>query len=159
MIDFEYLNKTKMRSKDHWWLAYSAFLVSIISFFVSLFFSNVMKFPPCTLCWYQRIALFPIVPILGIGILLKDNYSCLYSMILSLAGLLIAIYHNLLYFGIVPEKLSPCAEGISCTSRYFEWFGFIGIPQMSLLALTLISVFLFVFLKKSLNDGIKGSLR
>jgi disulfide bond formation protein DsbB len=47
------------------------------------------------------------------------------------AGLLTAAYHNLLYYGFIPETITPCAQGISCTERQLEVFGF-SIPLMSL---------------------------
>ncbi|WP_082321816.1 disulfide bond formation protein B [Variovorax paradoxus] len=37
-----------------------AFLVAFASTLGSLFFSEVMKLEPCVLCWYQRIAMFPL---------------------------------------------------------------------------------------------------
>lgn len=54
-----------------------------------------------------------------------------YLQVLAGLGLAIALYHNLLYYGVIPEALSQCREGISCTSRQIEWAGFITIPLMS----------------------------
>ncbi len=100
----------------------------------SLFFGEVMKLPPCTLCWYQRICLFPLVVVFSVGIVLRDERVAAYALPLVLAGLAISIYHNLLQFGVIDESLSPCTEGSSCAERQIELLGFLSIPMMSLFA-------------------------
>ena len=55
-------------------------------------------------------------------------------------GLAIAVYHNLLYYGVLPESAQPCRLGVSCTTRQIEWLGFITIPLMSLVAFSVINV-------------------
>ncbi len=115
-------------------LLYIAWTIALVATLGSLFFSEVMELPPCVLCWYQRIAMYPLVFILAIGIVLKDKNVFIYSIPLCLAGLGIAVYHNLLYYGIIPESITPCQKGISCTSRQIEWLGFITIPLLSLVA-------------------------
>lgn len=116
----------------------------------SLFFSLVMQLPPCDLCWYQRIAMYPLIIILGIGIMRKDKTSLLYAFPLAVIGWIIAMYHNLLYYNILPEAMAPCKAGISCTTRYIEWFGFLTIPLLSLVAFSLILACLYSAHKKSI---------
>jgi len=115
-------------------LPYLAWVIALVATVGSLFFSEVMGLPPCLLCWYQRIAMYPLVIIIGTGIIMRDRRVKYYALPLSLIGLVIAIYHNLLYYGIIPESIVPCAQGISCTSRQIEWLGFITIPLMALTA-------------------------
>jgi disulfide bond formation protein DsbB len=122
-------------------LAWTLALVATVG---SLFFSEVMQLPPCVLCWYQRIAMYPLVLIIGIGIISKDVRMKIYALPLCLVGLAISVYHNLLYYGIIPESIVPCQQGISCTSRQIEWLGFITIPLMSLTAFILITICLFL---------------
>lgn len=112
--------------------AYAAFTLALAGTLGSLFFGEVMKLPPCTLCWYQRICLFPLPIILAAGIALRDPRMGAYAMPLVLAGLAFAGYHNLLQFGVIPESLSPCTTGVSCGTRQVEWLGFITIPLMAL---------------------------
>jgi len=113
-------------------------ILSLFSTLGSLFFSEVMKLPPCVLCWYQRIAMYPIAILLPIAILKNESRSFLkYLWILIGLGFAVAVYHNLLYHGLISESLSPCKEGISCTSRQISWFGFISIPLLSLLSFVL----------------------
>ena len=125
-------------------LPYLAWAQALIATSGSLFLSEVLGYPPCVLCWYQRIAMYPLVPVIGVAILRRDPRPYLSVLPLSLVGLAIAIYHNLLYFGVISEGVSACRAGVSCTTRFFEWFGFITIPFLSLTAFTLISVLMLV---------------
>ena len=111
----------------------------------SLYFSEVMDLAPCVLCWYQRIAMYPLAAILTVGILRQDRAIFQYVLPISLVGLTIGIYHNLLYYGVISESIQPCREGISCTARQLEWLGFITIPLMSLTAFTVISVSMILY--------------
>ena len=112
----------------------------------SLFFSEVMALKPCVLCWYQRICLFPLVIILATGLFPFDKRVVTYSLPLAIAGWLTAFYHNLLYSKIIPQDLQPCSQGVSCTEKYIDLFGFITIPMLSLISFSAIITLLF-FLK------------
>lgn len=131
-------------------LAQFALLIATVSTLGSLYFSEILKFPPCVLCWYQRICMYPLIAILAVGIWKKDKNLPLFVLPLSLVGTIIAIYHNLLYYRILPESAAPCTLGISCTTKFIEWFGFITIPFLSLLAFASIT-FLMLFYKKLNN--------
>jgi disulfide bond formation protein DsbB len=120
--------------------AYVAWVVALVAMLTSLFFGEVMKLPPCTLCWYQRICLFPLTVLLAVGIARRDHHVASYCLPLVVAGLGIAIYHNLLYYKVIPEELSPCTQGVSCSTRQIELLGFITIPLMALLAFAAILV-------------------
>lgn len=125
------------------WL-YVAWVIALLGMVGSLFFSEVMQFPPCALCWYQRIALYPLVVVIAVGIVLGDRHVRHYGLPFCFAGLLIAAYHNLLYYGIIPESITPCTQGVSCTDAQLELFGFITIPLLSLasfVAMTLCLLF------------------
>lgn len=131
-------------------LLYTSWTIALISSAGSLFFSEVMELPPCVLCWYQRIAMYPLVIVLGIGIIVNDRRVKYYSLPLALAGLAISVYHNLLYYGIIPESITPCTQGVSCTSRQIEWLGFITIPLMALTGFVMVSLcMLFYRLRES----------
>lgn len=119
-------------------ILYVSFLQALVATVGSLFFSEILHFTPCVLCWYQRICMYPLVIILAVGILKKDKLTSLYVLPLSLIGLVVSIYQNLLVLGIIPEAVSPCSIGVSCTTKYFEYFGFITIPFLSLLSFVVI---------------------
>ena len=85
--------------------------MALLSTLGSLFFSEVMKLPPCSLCWYQRISLYPLVLVMPVGIVLRDRNLVAYALPLVLAGLGFALYHNLLYYGVIPEDAVPLHRG------------------------------------------------
>ncbi len=113
---------------------YVAWAFSLIGMIGSLFFSEILKFAPCTLCWYQRIAMYPLVIILGLGIIKRDRNAKDYALPLAIIGFAFSIYQNLLIWGIIPEAIAPCIAGVSCTTKYISYFGFITIPFLALLA-------------------------
>ncbi len=138
------LPKTKLNDI----LPYSAWIIALVATVGSLFFSEIMELPPCVLCWYQRIAMYPLVLIIGTGIVLRDVRLKIYALPICLIGLIISVYHNLLYYGLIPESITPCTEGISCTSRQIEWLGFITIPLMALAAFVGIAICLIIYRTK-----------
>lgn len=113
-------------------------IISAIATVGSLFFSEVMEFTPCKLCWYQRIAMYPIAVIFLLGFWKSDKSALIYSLPLTIIGLLIAIYHNLLTWEIIPETASPCVEGVPCSHVWINYLGFITIPFLSMTAFTLL---------------------
>lgn len=131
-----------------WYLIFAAWLVACISMAGSLFFSEIMEFPPCSMCWYQRIAMYPLVFIFLGGLFPLDRAVLKFSVPLVAVGWLFALWHNLLHWEIVPESTSPCMEGVSCSTVYLDW-GFITIPLMSWIAFTIIGILLFVFYKRN----------
>lgn len=124
---------------------YGAWAVALMAMLGSLYFSEIAKFPPCVLCWYQRIGLYPLVVILAFAIYKKDRNLLLPAFVLAIPGWLIAVYHNLLYYEILPEAAAPCIAGVSCTTKFIEWFGFITIPFLSLSAFTVIIIGLIIY--------------
>jgi disulfide bond formation protein DsbB len=113
------------------------FCVSAIGVFGSLYFSEILKLPPCSLCWYQRIFLYPIAIISLIQIIKNQFDDYTYEFVMAGAGFIIALYHNLIYYGVI-ENIVPCTKDVSCTSRQIEWFGVVTIPLISLLAFAFI---------------------
>ncbi|MCG7337540.1 disulfide oxidoreductase [Sporosarcina sp. ACRSM] len=118
----------------------------------SLYFSEVREFEPCTLCWYQRILMYPIVLISGIALFQKNAKIALTTAVFSVVGGSISLYH----YGI--QKLSflrdsaPSCGNVSCTGQYVNYLGFITIPFMALVAFLLIfitSLFMLKWQKES----------
>ncbi len=124
---------------------YAAWITALVAMVGSLFFSEVMNLPPCVLCWYQRIAMYPLVLIIAVGIGLRDVRVKFYALPIALIGLVVSVYHNLLYYGVIPESITPCTQGISCTSRQIEWLGFITIPMLALTSFIIVSVCLIFY--------------
>lgn len=135
-----------------WILIFFSWVISAVSTAGSLFFSEIMMLPPCILCWYQRICMYPLSLILFTALFRKLDQSIFaFTFPLTLIGWLIAFYHNLLYYKILPESASPCVKGISCTTVQLEWLGFITIPLLSLIGFSLILILLIFFRKKHEN--------
>lgn len=127
---------------------YAAFGVALTAVLASLVASEFFNLPPCDLCWYQRVFMYPIVVIIGIGIIRRDANWPVTVLVLSGIGWLIALYHSLLQWSILPSSLAPCTGGISCASPGFDaWFGFITIPFMSFVAFTGIIILTIIFWK------------
>src|SRR5688572_17772100 len=104
------------------------FILAAVALFGSLYLSEVLKYPPCNLCWYQRICLYPLTAIFASAIWNEDRRYPIYALPLAVPGLLFSIYHNLLYYGLIPAKLAPCTKEISCSARQLELFGILTIP-------------------------------
>jgi disulfide bond formation protein DsbB len=120
-----------------------ALLAAIIATCGSLFFSEVLGWLPCELCWFQRILMYPLTVILGVGILRDDRGVHLYALPLSLAGMAVSLYHYLEVLKVIPP--SPCSGGVPCSIDYINIPGalsFVKIPFLALVAFTIISVML-----------------
>ena len=117
-----------------------AFLVAAISMAGSLYLSEVAHFPPCRLCWFQRIAMYPQVLLLGVAWYRRDEGIRHYVLPLSVIGALISTYHLLLERFPSLEGSSGCDPANPCTIRWVEQFGFITIPTMALSAFVLIAL-------------------
>ena len=137
------------RPELDWILLFSAWLITAVATAGSFFFSYVMGFAPCVLCWYQRIFLFPLVIVLARGLFPLDRDVVKYALPLATLGWLVASYHNLLYAGIIPESLKACTQGVSCTEEYLELFGFISIPMLSWFGFSLLTGILFTVHRRS----------
>ena len=135
-------------SNSNWTILFICWIIASVSTSGSIFFSFVMEFAPCVLCWYQRIFLFPLVIILAIGLFPFDKSVVKYAFPLAIAGWLTALYHNLVYSKIIPESIQPCTQGVSCTEEYINLFGFLSIPMLALLSFSIIIVFLVILKKR-----------
>jgi disulfide bond formation protein DsbB len=118
-----------------------AFIVALISTLGSLFYSEVVGFDVCKLCWFQRVLMYPQSIILGLALIKKDKKVLDYSIALSIFGILIALYHYLLQLGIAPSVACPIVGySAGCAGRFVMNFGYITIPMMSVTAFGLITL-------------------
>ena len=107
-----------------------AWILALVASTSSLYLSEVVGLIPCSLCWYQRIAMYPLVIVLGVGLLRRDFGVWRYGLPLSAIGLIIAIYHVTIQWQPTLD-VGTCASGAPCTGRYLAVFGFISIPTMA----------------------------
>ncbi|MBV6681962.1 disulfide oxidoreductase [Bacillus thuringiensis] len=126
-----------------WTIATSAMLIS-------LFFSEWMKLPPCDLCWYQRMAMYPLVLILGIGMYRKDPNVSTYASPFACIGLMLSVYQITIQT-FPASEMKICSVGVSCTEDYLNLFGFISIPMLSFVGFLAIIVLLYIKPNSKLN--------
>jgi disulfide bond formation protein DsbB len=114
-----------------------ACVVALVATLGSLYFSEIANFEPCRLCWYQRIAMYPLVPVLAAGAWLKDRNVVWYSVPLTLIGAGISIWHYALQR--FPDLSSGvCSVDVPCNAAYVWEFDFVSIPYMALSGFALI---------------------
>ncbi len=122
------------------WLGFAVATTATLG---SLYLSEIVHLIPCTYCWYQRIAMYPLVVILGIAAIRKDHGVRIYAGALAVVGSVIALYHRTVQ--AFPElNGSTCSSGVPCTAAYFTLFGFVTIPYMALSGFLLILALLYV---------------
>lgn len=129
-----------------------AWIVALVATLGSLYFGEILKWEPCSLCWYQRICLFPLVIILGIATYRRDYKISVYCIPQVIIGLIFAIYQYLYphlapYIG--PVKL--CTLNTDCSYVYFEFLGFITLPFLSIVNFVIILWFLILAFKNKNN--------
>ena len=126
-----------------------AFTVSLVATLGSLFYSEVLGFEPCKLCWFQRILMYPQSVLYLVAFLSKKKDVFLYTLPLSIIGVVIASYHYLLQRGVTP--LTPCGVvgySVSCSTNFFMEYGYITIPMQSLTAFVILTLLAVAALMK-----------
>ena len=117
----------------------------------SLYLSEIIGFVPCLLCWYQRIAMYPLVVVLGVALVRTDPGVWRYALPLSLVGLAIAIYHVSIQW-MPTLEVTTCDAGAPCTGRYVAVFGFISIPTMAGSVFLLVSALMLLLRRLEPED-------
>jgi disulfide bond formation protein DsbB/mono/diheme cytochrome c family protein len=125
-------------------LMYLALIAACIATAGSLYFSDVFRWPPCMWCWYQRIAMYPLVPMLGIGIARRDRGILPYVLTLAGAGALAALWHIGIQLRLPFIPIEDCVMGIPCSSDNLWSLGifpsWVTIPMLALTAFVSIIV-------------------
>lgn len=129
-----------------------SFVIAVIATLGSLYFSEVMKFLPCELCWFQRILMYPLTILLGIAVVRKDYKQSLYVTVLSVIGGLFSIYHYLIQKLPAMQELGKSCGIIPCNTDYINWLGFITIPMLALIAFVLIACLNLYIWKQTKGD-------
>jgi disulfide bond formation protein DsbB len=127
------------------WLAFAVALVCTVG---SLMYSELFHYIPCRLCWYQRIAMYPLAVILLVGAIRREAVVRYYAIPIALIGLLISVYHNLVQFFPSFEGGS-CDPAVPCSARSIEMFGFMDLPFMAGAGFILITILLAFYTKAS----------
>lgn len=123
---------------------YFGFATALAGVALSLFYSEIIGFPPCELCWIQRIFIYPQVILFGMELYKRDRAIVDYSMVMATFGMIVSLFHMYVERGGA-SSLSCAAGGkaaVSCAFLYVEEFSYVTIPVMALTA----SVFIFILL-------------
>lgn len=147
-----------MDEKITWWerfehgSLYVALLAAWIAMAGSLYFSEVAGYIPCKLCWYQRILMYPLAGVLAVGLLRRDRHLPVLVLPFSLLGQGVSTYHYLLQKTTLFSEAATCEIGVPCTTMWINWFGFVTIPFLALVAFTIITACCLIALNAGLPD-------
>jgi disulfide bond formation protein DsbB len=125
------------------WELWAAFAVAAIATGGSLFFSQIANFPPCELCWFQRICMYPL-SILTLEMAWRnDNRAARYLFPLPIVGACVSIYHLLIENSVIkePNQCLQSAPG-GCAVKWINEFGYMTIPTLALTGFLLLIGFL-----------------
>ena len=139
---------SQQSSQEGWYLIFVCWLIVSVATLGSLFLDKALGIEPCSLCWYQRIFMYPLVVILLMGLLPLDRNVTRYALPLAILGWMTASYHLLMYVGIIPESLQPCGSGPSCLQQDLGLFGFVNIPMLSFISFSAVIGLLIAFTRR-----------
>jgi disulfide bond formation protein DsbB len=122
---------------------WAAFIVAAIATGGSLFFSEIRHFPPCELCWYQRICMYPLSILTLLMAWHGDNRAARYLLPLPVVGAGVSVYHLLIENDVIHEPTACFASAPGgCGVKWINEFGYITIPTLALTGFLLLIGFL-----------------
>lgn len=116
-----------------------ACIVATIATLGSLFYSEILLFQPCKLCWFQRIFMYPLAIYLLSSLLSRQTINRLFIGIMAGLGFGVSLYHVVLER--IPNGSTFCSN--DCLIRWVNYFGFVTIPLLSFIAFSLLLVIVF----------------
>ena len=125
------------------WVMALAWVAATLATVGSLYLSEGAGLAPCEFCWYQRIAMYPLVVVLGVALLRGDWSAWRYGLPLSVAGLIVAGYHIALQLQPALE-IKECSTAVPCTVVYFRVYGFISVPVLAISVFGLVTAILAI---------------
>ena len=126
--------------------------IAVVTMLGSLYYSEIVGYLPCELCWFQRIAMYPLSAILVVGVLRRDRAAHWYALPFVVVGAPLALYHWLV------ERVPSLAEGSSCSAfvpcnvPYFQELGYVTLAFMDMSAFLLIGALLLVGARSPASD-------
>lgn len=125
------------------------FIFSITASVGSVVYSNIAGFPPCELCWIQRIFMFPQPVLLFLALLKKDKGIVSYLFPLTILGGIVAFYHSLTNWGFGGSFLDCTAVGGECSRVYVLEYGYITIPFMAFTSFAFLLLISIIYFKST----------
>ena len=133
------------------WGLWIGFVLTLGASAMTLYYSEILGIPPCPLCWWQRIFMYPQVVLFAIALWKRDMRIATYSIALSAFGIVFALYHHILQ--MYPSSGLPCpAQGVSCAQIFFLQYGYITYPMMAL-SLFAFLIVLMLFVRSERHDS------
>ncbi|GIP33791.1 disulfide oxidoreductase [Paenibacillus sp. J2TS4] len=129
-----------------------SFAVALVATMGSLYLSEVLRYEPCKLCWIQRIFMYPLVILFAVASIKKDQRVYSYALPLAIGGGLFSIYHYMVQKAPFLQKSTDSCGLVPCNTDALDWFGFITIPFLALIAFVMITV-LQLLIRKALQSG------
>ena len=106
-----------------------AALITTTSMLGSLYFSEIVNYKPCRLCWYQRAAMYPLAIFLIVAVFKKFKFTKIVVAVLTLVGGSISTYHW--FLERFPNlDAGVCDAKLPCEFVWFESFGFVTLSFM-----------------------------
>lgn len=136
------------------WGLHLALLATGLGTALTLYYSEILGFPPCSLCWFQRIFLYPQVVLFAIALWKKDDSVTLYAIWLSILGIVPALYQHVMQtwaLGALPCP-SGSTEGVNCAQRLLFEFGYITYPLMAASLFAFIIILMLLLRKDSVQS-------
>jgi len=127
-----------------WWLLCATWVIVLTASFSAIFIGEILGKTPCTLCWYQRICMFPLVIILGVGCYKSDYAAVIYALPFAIIGTGIALYHSLLYAKVIDVKITACVVDVPCGGDGMTIFGTVALPYLSLVSFSVVLAILLI---------------
>ena len=121
-----------------------SFFIALFAMLGSLYFSEVIEWDPCVLCWYQRVAMYPLVVVFALGVWKQDASARMYGLALASIGLLISAYQ--IYLQVVAASgktlsgFCSTVGAVNCSEIYMLEFGYITFPVLAATAFVFIIV-------------------
>lgn len=133
-----------MKSSTQQFLLFFAWLIALTAMLSTLLMSELLRWPVCHLCWYQRIALYPLVILLGISAYRNEKIIIPYALPFPVIGLIFSVYQYLeqMMPGFTPIEL--CSKDIPCSVIHLKLAGFITIPLLSAIACAVLLALLVI---------------
>jgi len=130
-----------------------AWIVALVTTAGSLYYSEHLGFVPCELCWYQRIAMYPLTVVLGVGWFRRDAKVWITASPFVIVGAPLSMYHWLVERVPSFAESSSCSTTAPCTAPYFEKLGFVTLAWMCLSSFLLIGCLLAFFITQTRRDA------
>lgn len=137
------------------WGLWAMLIVVAFAVVDTLVYSEFFGIIPCGLCWLERVFMYPLLFIIAIALFTKDRNAPRYILTLSVAGLLIALYHHYIQLG--GSQFIKCpAAGADCAKLIIFEFGFITFPLLAAIAFGMTAITSIYLLKVTSSDQMEG---